>query len=195
MSRKSVAKTMHTRQISLDELRKKQSVRATFKLPREAIELLGIIAGQLGIKQKSLLDKLVEDPTLLDRLAREAAMMPEDSTPRRQKTFVLSRSSLRSINAHAKSQQISRDLLVELSIKRLLPIIETELEKHTRRKSIVKEMKEYLQRGENLREKTRRLLGEDDILCDLLEKQVALAQKDIQMVDAIIEKGMPMEDW
>ncbi|MGB3209590.1 MAG: hypothetical protein WBB19_02685 [Desulforhopalus sp.] len=48
-------------QISLDELRKKPSVRTTFKLSKETINLPGLIAGQLGIKQKSLLDHLTED--------------------------------------------------------------------------------------------------------------------------------------
>lgn len=186
---------MNNTEISFDELRKKQSVRATFKLTQETIDLLGVIAGQLGIKQKSLLDQLTEDTSLLARLAQETAQAPEDRNSRRQKTYVLSRSSLQSINDIAKKQNISRDTLVEISIKRLLPIIETELEKHIIRKKILKEMRNYLQLEENLREKTQKLLGKDDVLYDMLEKQVSLAQKNILTVDSIIEKGMPMEDW
>jgi hypothetical protein len=56
MSDKSELPFSEKSQISFDELRLKQSVRTTFKLPRETISLLGLIAGQLGIKQKSLLD-------------------------------------------------------------------------------------------------------------------------------------------
>jgi predicted DNA-binding protein YlxM (UPF0122 family) len=186
---------LNNRQISFDELRKKQSVRATFKLPQEIIDLLGVIAGQLGIKQKSLLDQLVEDTTLLVKLVQENELTYEEQTTRRQKTFVISRSSLRSINDIAKKQNISRDALVEISIKRLLPIIETELEKHIIRKTIYKEMKNYLRVGESLLEKTRNLLGKDDVLYDMLEKQVSLTQKNIMTVHAIIEKGMPMEEW
>lgn len=186
---------LNNREISFDELRKKQSVRATFKLPQEIIDLLGVIAGQLGIKQKSLLDQLVEDTSLLVKLAQENEQTDEEKTTRRQKTFVISRSSLRSINDIAKKQNISRDALVEISIKRLLPIIETELEKHIIRKTILKEMKNYLRIGENLLEKTQNLLGKDDVLYDMLEKQVSLTQKNIVTVHAIIEKGMPMEEW
>lgn len=182
-------------EISFDELRKKQSVRATFKLPQEIIDLLGVIAGQLGIKQKSLLDQLVEDTSLLVKLVQENNQTHEEQTTRRQKTFVISRSSLRSINDIAKKQNISRDALVEISIKRLLPIIETELEKHIVRKTIFKEMNSYLRINENLLEKTRNLLGKDDVLYDMLEKQVAIMQKNIVTVHAIIEKGMPMEEW
>ncbi|RPI51694.1 MAG: hypothetical protein EHM49_06780, partial [Deltaproteobacteria bacterium] len=42
-------------------LRGKQSVRATFRLPDHIIKLLGMVASQLGLKQKSLFDQLVED--------------------------------------------------------------------------------------------------------------------------------------
>ena len=182
-------------EISFDELKKRQSVRATFKLPEEIIKLLGVIAGQLGIKQKSLLDQLIEDTSLLARLARESEQASDDQTKRRQKTFVISRSSLRSINDIAKKQKISRDALVEISIRRLLPIVESELEKHIMRKTLLQEMKKYLRRGEELLEKTQKLLGEDDVLCDMLEKQVSLAQKNIETADSIIEKGMPMEKW
>lgn len=187
--------TINTEQISFDELRNKQSVRATFKLPQEIIDLLGVIAGQLGIKQKSLLDKLIEDTSLLEKLAQKADQAPLHKTTRCQKTYVISRSSLRSINEIAKKQNISRDILVEISIRRLLPIIETELEKHITRKFILEEMKNYMMYGENLREKAQKLLGKDDVLYDMLEKQQNLAQKNISTVDSIIEKGMPMEDW
>jgi len=193
MKRDEIA--LNDREISFDELRKKQSVRATFKLPQEIIDLLGVIAGQLGIKQKSLLDQLVEDTSLLVKLVQENNQTHEEQTTRRQKTFVISRSSLRSINDIAKKQSISRDALVEISIKRLLPIIETELEKHIVRKTIFKEMNSYLRINENLLEKTRNLLGKDDVLYDMLEKQVAIMQKNIVTVHAIIEKGMPMEEW
>jgi hypothetical protein len=182
-------------EISFDELKKKQSVRATFKISQESIDLLGVIAGQLGIKQKSLLDQLMEDTLLLAKLARKTDPVRKNHTPRRQKTFVISRSSLLSLNIICKKQNISRDALVEISINRLLPIIETELKKHIIRKSILKEMKNHLKLGENLRQKAQKLLGENDILYDMLEKQTSLAQKNVSIVNSIIEKGMPMEDW
>ncbi len=195
MNKKKDQTALHDTQISLDDLRRKQSVRATFKLPQDVIDLLGLIAGQLGIKQKSLLDQLIEDKALLVRLAENNHQYLADEAARRQKTFVLSRSSLRAINDVAQKQKISRDALVEISIKRLLPVIESELEKHIIRKTLFKEMQNYLKTGEHLCEKARKLLGRDDALSDMLEKQVSLAERNISAVAAIIEKGMPMEDW
>ena len=51
--------------LTVDDLKGKQSVRATFRLPQQVIELLTLIAGQLGIKQKSLFDQLIEDSAVL----------------------------------------------------------------------------------------------------------------------------------
>lgn len=187
--------TLDNPEISFDELKKKQSVRATFKISQESIDLLGVIAGQLGIKQKSLLDQLMEDTSHLAKLAGEADSFHKNQVSRRQKTFVISRSSLLSLNIIAKKQNIPRDSLVEISINRLLPIIETELKKHIIRKNILKEMKDHLKLAENLRQKTQKLLGENDVLYEMIEKQTVLAQKNISIVDSIIEKGMPMEDW
>jgi hypothetical protein len=137
----------------------------------------------------------MEDTLLLARLARETDPVRKNHTPRRQKTFVISRSSLLSLNIISQKQHVSRDVLVEISINRLLPIIETELKKHIIRKNILKEMKNHLKLGEILRQKAQKLLGENDILYDMLEKQTSLAQKNVSIVDSIIEKGMPMEDW
>lgn len=49
-------------------LKKKQSVRATFRLPDEIINLLSIVVSPLGLKQKLLIDQLIADKELLDRL-------------------------------------------------------------------------------------------------------------------------------
>ena len=71
MNDKSELHDLGPSNISFDELRMKQSVRTTFRLPKEIINLLGLIASQLGIKQKSLLDQLIEDASLLHELGKE----------------------------------------------------------------------------------------------------------------------------
>lgn len=182
-------------QLSFDDLKRKQSVRATFKLPQEIIELLSVIAGQLGIKQKSLLDQLIEDTCLLGSLPQEANQTPKSSTIRRQKTYVISRSSLRSINDIAKKKNISRDILVEFSIRRLLPVIQTELEKHNKRKVILADMKKHMQNSERLCQQAKQTLGKEDALFNMLQKQLLLAQKNLMEAHSVLEKGMPMEDW
>jgi len=182
-------------ELTIDDLLRRQSVRATFRLPEEVIDLLGVLAGQLGIKQKSLLDQLVEDRAALQQLAREAGEVAGKSEVRRQKTFVLSRSSLQSINQVAKKQQIPRDLVVEVSIRRLLPLIESELQKHNKRKILFKEMEEFQRQGEKLRQKAQELFGDDDALYRMIDNQLTVIEKNLSAVASIIEKGMAMEEW
>jgi len=182
-------------EISLDDLKGKQSVRATFRLPKEAIDLLGVIAAQLGIKQKSLFDQLVEDIGVLGQLAAEAQNYSPASRDRHQKTFVISRSSLVSLDSIAQQQHVPRDLLVEFSIKRLLPVIATELKKHEKRKVLLREMEGYLEHGKMLLAKADDLIGKDDELYAMLEHQVKLCERNVAVINSIVERGRPMEEW
>lgn len=195
MDENSKLSLLEQSKISLDDLRRKQSVRTTFKLPEEVINLLSIIAGQLGIKQKSLLDQLTEDSSLLLKLAKEVSEKNREDETRQAKTFVISRSSLQSINDVAKKQKVPRDTLVEISINRLLPIIEGELQKHTKRKQILEEMKQFTKREVALLEQAKKVLGEDDDFFKMIDNQVKLAKKNITTATMIIKKGMPMEEW
>ncbi len=195
MSDKKKERFKNEPDISFNDLKLKQSVRTTFKLPRETINLLGLIAGQLGIKQKSLLDQLTEDKELLTNFAQKADQEIEKEKSRFPKTFVISRSTLESINEVAKRQNVPRDFLVEFSIQRLVPVIENELEKHQQRKKIFEEMKEYMDHGEKLRRRAKETLGDGDELYDMINKQVLLTQKNILKSLTIIEKGSSMEDW
>lgn len=186
---------LESSQISFEDLKKRQSVRATFKLPEKIIDLLVIIANQLGIKQKSLLDQLVEDTALLNHLVPDEEYLAENQVMRRHKTYVLSRSSLRSLNSVAERRRVPRDFLVEGSIRRLLPIVESELERHGNRKIIQKEMVQVQKQSEDLLAKAEQLLGKNDVLHEMMERQLRLSQKNLEMVNAIVEKGAPMEKW
>jgi len=188
-------KSANNLRLTVDDLMGKQSVRATFKLPQQIIDLLSVIAGQLGIKQKSLFDQLIEDTSALGQVAKEAQAYAGETDDLRQKTFVISRSSLLSLNSIAKQQKIPRDLLVEFSIKRLMPVIKTELEKHKRRKELLTDINEYLEQGNVLLDKTEKLLGKKDSIFEMIENQVNLTRKNVSTIKNIVTRGLPMEDW
>jgi hypothetical protein len=181
--------------LTMEDLKGKQSVRATFRLPQQVIDLLAVIAGQLGIKQKSLFDQLVEDASALEEAAREAKDYSGDEGERRQKTFVISRNSLFLLNDVSRQKEVPRDLLVEISIKRLMPVMESEMEKHMNRKDLLNDMKRHLQRGKVLLKKAENLLGTDDVLYEMIEDQIALSKKNISVIDQVVQRGMPMEEW
>lgn len=181
--------------INVGDLIGRQSVRATFKLPQHIIDLLSVISGQLGIKQKSLFDQLVENDVILGQIAKEARHYSAVDENRRQKTFVISKSSLHSLNAISEKEKIPRDLLVEISIYRLMPIIEIELEKHEKRKDVLQAMKSYITLGKSLVNQTKKLLGNDDAVFKMIKEQTDLANKNFLAVKNLVEKGKPMEKW
>jgi len=181
-------------ELTVSDLTGKQSVRATFKLPQQIIDLLAVIAGQLGIKQKSLFDQLVENASIMEKVAREALDYSTEEE-RHQKTFVISRSTLLSLNQISKKQNIPRDILVEVYIKQLLPVIKTELGKHQKRKQLLKEMRTYQNQGKKLLKAAEDLLGKDDMLYEKIKSQINIANKNVATAENLITKGMPMEDW
>jgi hypothetical protein len=148
--------------LSAEELKGRQSVRATFKLPIRVIELLNIAANQLGLKQKSLFDQLVENREILAQVAMAAGAYQPVEEQRQQKTYVVSRNSLASLNYVAEYYGLPRDFLVEISIGRLLPVISSEQKKQEKRKQVLAEMERLLGHGEALLEKSEQMLGADD---------------------------------
>jgi hypothetical protein len=144
------------------DLRGRQSVRATFKLSARAIEALSIVAVHLGIKQKSLFDHLIEDVGTLNAIAREIEAEGFKALSRVQKTFVISRRTLMSLDEISRRFKAPRDALVEYSIQRLVPVIQREREKHRRRKQLLSEIDQHFQEGIKLLEQSVSELGEDD---------------------------------
>lgn len=181
--------------ISAEGLKGKQSVRATFKLPEHIIELLGIVATQLGLKQKSIFDQLVEDAEVLDKVAENAHEYALGQKERRQKTFVLSKRSVQVLDAVARRQNIARDVLVEISILRLLPVMNAEQEKHKKRSLIHQDMKAYLDHGKLLLQKADRLLGQEDQAYEMVKRIVDVCDEQVSELESIIEKGQSMENY
>jgi len=186
----------HTAQnFSLDSLKGMQSVRATFTLPKKTINLLSAVANQLGVKQKSIFDHLVENKHMLHEVADEAQKNRKVAGKRRQKTFVLSRNSLISLDAVAREYHLPRDVLVEFSIKRLLPVIDAEKKRHINRKTLLKEMEIYEDQGRKMLDQALTLMGKDDPVYHKLQYVLSLYKKNMDQLKETIERGKCMEEF
>ena len=183
------------RQPSTEDLRGKQSVRATFKLSPRAISAISVMALHLGIKQKSLFDHLMDDAAALDEISRRIADDALSSIQRVQKTYVLSRSTLVCLERAAKAFGAPRDALVEFSIHRLLPLIEQERKRHERRKEILQQVQHHIHQGETLLQRARQRLGEEDPVCAHLEASLRTSVQTYHDIAAFIEKGSVIEDF
>jgi hypothetical protein len=177
------------------DLRGRQSVRATFKLSEGCIEAISIVAAHLGIKQKSLFDHLVEDARSLKSIAREIQNIKLTRQGRVQKTFVISRRSLLSLEDISKNFNAPRDALVELSVQRLLPIIAKEREKHEKRKKMLNEIAKHLEEGERLLNKSKEIFGEEDTIFQKLESVMTVYDNAYHHIASFIEKGKIIEEF
>ena len=180
---------------SSSDLRGRQSVRATFKLSARAIDVLSIVATHLGIKQKSLFDHLIEDAQSLSMIANEIEYESFGSLDRIQKTFVVSRRTLSSLEETSRKFNTPRDALVEYSIQRLLPVIAKERERHRRRKSILNDINAHLTQGLKILQKAKLQLGEEDPVFARFEAAMHALVNAQSHIEHYVEKGSVIEDF
>jgi len=177
------------------DLMGKQSVRATFKLSEKAIEAMSAVSVHLGIKQKSLFDHLIDDLNTLEMIANELRAQSRDIPSRVQKTYVLSRKTLASLEQAAREFQASRDALVEYAIQRLMPVIEQEKERHRRRKQLLEQIDSFVDTGCRLLEKAEKQLGTEDPIYDQLEKAVRMLTHSQSLMTEFVRKGEIIENF
>jgi len=182
-------------QPSPQDLRGRQSVRATFKLSAKAIETMSVVSVHLGIKQKSLFDHLIEDAQSLRHIARELESEEFQRISRIQKTFVISRKTLSCLEETSKRFKAPRDALVEYSIQRLLPVIVQERARHRNRKELLKDINDYLADGMKILQKSKMLLGEDDPVSFKLESSLKTLLNAQRYIAEFVERGEVIEDF
>ena len=177
------------------ELRGRQSVRATFRLSEACIDAISILSAQLGIKQKSIFDHLMENAQVLKNMARELENTQFDRHQRIQKTFVISRRSLSFLDMISSEHNAPRDALVEYSVRRLLPIIARERKKHEKRKDLLAEISDHFAKGEKLLSKAEEMLGTDDPVVTKLRTAMSVYKNALDDIANFMERGKLIEKF
>ncbi len=179
---------------STADLRSRQSVRTTFKLSERSIHALRILACQFGIKQKALFDHLIDDVQALHVIARAS----EDIDPKEHrvaKTFVVSRKTLENLEQVCSQFHTPRDILVEFSIERILPLLSKEKQKHEKRKALLVDLRRYLAHGGALLERAEEDLGGDDPVFDRILTMMRAVKNAHAEVESFVKRGEGMEDF
>jgi uncharacterized protein (UPF0147 family) len=180
---------------SVLDLRGKQSVRATFRLSEDCIDAISILSAQLGIKQKSVFDHLMEDVQILKNIASELENTEFDRQDRIQKTFVISRRSLSFLDTISSKHNAPRDALVENSVRRLLPVIARERQKHEKRKELFADISTHFREGKKLLSQAEKTLGEDDPVVNKLQIAMSVYQNAFDDIVNFIDKGKILEKF
>jgi len=174
---------------NFSDLLGKKSVRATLWLRPEVISVLRILSTQLGIKQKSLFDFLMEDMKALHSIAKSLVDGRLDKDKRIRKTLVVSHKSLSTLQAVAEQFSVSRDDIVELLIQRLLPVFEKEHRRQGNRERAVAKIKEHFNQGMPLMDEIRRLVGEQDSLYRSFQAAMDSYAKAFAEIETVVDKG------
>lgn len=177
------------------DLRGRQSVRATFKLSERAIEALSLVAFHLGIKQKSLFDHLIDDVAALKDIAGTIRIRQFNKIVRVQKTYVLSRRTLDSLELISRDHDTPRDALVEYSIHRLEALIQLEKKRHEIRKAFFSEISDYFDQGRAILNRFKEALGDDDPFCMSLGDALAVCHRTRDDLATFIDKSRVIEDY
>ena len=177
------------------DLRGRQSVRATFRLSEACIDAITVLSAQLGIKQKSVFDHLMEDAQVLKDMARELENKELESHERIQKTFVISRRSLSFLDSISSEYDAPRDALVEYSVRRLLPIIAKERKRHEKRKELLAEITKHFKEGEKVLMKADEMLGTDDPVVNKLKTAISGYKNVFDDIAKFIDKGKIIEEF
>lgn len=175
------------------DLRGRQSVRATFKLSSACIDAISVVSKHLGIKQKSLFDHLAEDVKALKSIAKEVRKTKQRRDHLVQKTFVISKRSLCSLDQVSKNFNAPRDALVEYSVQRLLPLIANECRNQEKRKKMLVAIKKHFRNGALLLGKWEKLLGDEDPMLGKLVAAMSAYENAIIEMGDIVELGRYIE--
>ena len=171
------------------DLMERQSVRATFRLSSEFIDALRALSTQLGIKQKSLFDHLMEDRESLRAIADRLQPNQLDKTTRIQKTFVISKKSLNALDIVSRNSAASRDDLVEYSIQRLLPILRDERKKQNRREAALEKIASHFTETSDLLDDVMAIVGEDDPIYKSMESVFAAYENAVDQMASQVNSG------
>jgi hypothetical protein len=191
---KQLDNSVSTKSPTSSELRGQQSVRATFRLSEACINAISILSAHLGIKQKSVIDHLMEDAQKLKDMAIEIQSDDFDRHERIQKTFVISRRSLTYLDMISSEHNAPRDALLEYSVRRLFPIVQKEQVKHESRKELFNEIANHFSMGEKLLSRANEMVGENDPVVKGLETVMATYRNALADIDSFIEKGKLIEE-
>ena len=181
---------------SFDDLRGRQSVRATFKLTNDCIEAISIVAGQLGIKQKSLFDHLFQDTETLSAIGRKFRNARLQAANRIQKTYVMSRTSPFESGGHCQSFQTRHGTR---SLK--FPFIAC-CPSSTKNAAATPSARPFLPKssvtwkaGRKLLKEAYSELGEADRLTERLTAAMGIYESTYKQMVALMEKGKSIETF
>jgi hypothetical protein len=192
---KTASTSLKLPKMTSSALKGKQSVRTSFKLSDACIQAINIVSTQLGLKHRSLFDYLVEDTNALKAIAEDIGKIDNKQDEKNQKSYIISRETLKLIDDTCGDLNISRDTLIEHSVRRLLPIIEKEIRNHRRRKDMLEMVNKHYTDGSLVLNKIKDSVGTDDPIYRAFKNSVSSCKQVNTQIRHIVSKGKILEGF
>ena len=87
------------------------------------------------------------------------------------------------------------DLVIGLTVRRLLPIIAKERKKHEKRKELLSDISNHFAEGEKLLSKAEELIGVDDLVVDKLRTAMSVYENAFDEIANFIDRGRMIEKF
>jgi hypothetical protein len=166
-----------------------------FKLSPNCIEAITILGSHLRLKPKSLFDHMVQERQTLEAVAGRAGAADGEASARVAKTYVISRDAADILEEVAQAHDISRDRLVEASVRHLMPLIAKEQIRHSARKTLLTRMERHLKNGRHLLEAMTSELGSGDPMSDRMRQVMGTYERAYAAMADFVKKGGIIEGF
>lgn len=168
-----------------------KSERTTFNLSNEAYDLLEKLSNSYEITQKETLSLIMDDDELISsavkKINTDTNKTAEDKSA---KTKVISKGALEKLSNLAQKEQVSRDLLLEVTLRELSNQLAHREESHRKAMGIIKDS---INQDIAIEKKLREILEPNDPILsrwDILE----LLKSDLEIaIHNELEKGTPID--
>jgi len=136
-----------------------------------------------------LFDYLLEDSDSLIAIARSNPRENVEKKSRIQKTFVISKKSLSSLENLLSKVEASRDDLVEYAIQRLLPILLKERSQHKNREMALSQIAQHFEQSQELMHEIAKSIGKDDPLYEYFWEVIETYRDAFEKMENLVQQG------
>lgn len=174
---------------------KEPDTRTTCTLTKDGNDSLTCLMDEFGITQKKVFSVVFEQPSVLETVLELAKNTPDAQDQRQiRKSLVIGKKDLRSLNEISKSHGLSRDLLIECTIKFLTVLLKNDKDSRlTKHKEALDRLNEVWGRMEQLEREITELLPEGDPILERYGKVVVVLMNLVHDIEAEITTGASID--
>jgi hypothetical protein len=174
---------------------KEPDTRTTCTLTENGNNALTCLMDEFGITQKKIFAVALEQESIVKSVL-ELAKKTGDAADQRQfrKSLVIAKKDLKSLNAMSKTQGLSRDLIIDSTIRLLALLLNSDKESRIKKhKKALDSLNQLWGRMEKLEKEMAGYLPEDDAIIERYGKVIVVLMNLVHEIEAEMSKGTTID--